>query len=500
MADDLENNVNLENNEGDSGETAASSALIGNEEWGDLTWHSQAYLATHDSSGERLPDMHRSFISFKYDGKYIEDFNIIEVTGGDRYSRGLYASFNPLVSESEVVDGQYYWGHKYNPYELTFTLATDGMLEREIQDFRNHFKPGPPKELILAEAPNRIGYARVAAEPQMAMLPFEYQITKTIAGQTITTSTTMWKGEITLSFILDDPFWYAYDSYFTSIDTNNFKIYLEDGIPYSSIFSFSDDSSAKVLLANTCTYTSSGISSEFTTSISSETDNLYLYNCGTAPAKPIIQFTFTPEFDEDNYISFPNNSYSTITSATCNYIAVDNNTFLFTTPSILTGYNQAVKILSEFQVNDSAIELYEAFRDTISEYYIRGRACSFVNSYIGSSEDAALPETFQDDIIADMQAAFSDSDGIYPITATFNSKNGIATIATHFNARDINSSTAPEQEIIENAGDMVLSNYLLLDQRTLPDNGDIISAENCLKVTTDATLSNFSINYEYTYL
>ena len=41
--------------------------------------HTQVYMATHNGEGEksRLPFMNRSFISFSFGGKYIEDFNLI---------------------------------------------------------------------------------------------------------------------------------------------------------------------------------------------------------------------------------------------------------------------------------------------------------------------------------------------------------------------------------------------------------------------------------------
>jgi len=39
---------------------------------------SQVYLATHEGSGERrLPYMNRSFISFRFGDRNIEDFNLI---------------------------------------------------------------------------------------------------------------------------------------------------------------------------------------------------------------------------------------------------------------------------------------------------------------------------------------------------------------------------------------------------------------------------------------
>ena len=57
----------------------------------------------------RLPFMYRSFISFSFGGRYIEDFGIIRVTGDDRIEQDLFSSFNDLTQEYDVVDGQFYW-------------------------------------------------------------------------------------------------------------------------------------------------------------------------------------------------------------------------------------------------------------------------------------------------------------------------------------------------------------------------------------------------------
>ena len=40
------------------------------------TRYTQVYTATHDRAGNYLPYMNRSFISFSYGGKNIEDFDL----------------------------------------------------------------------------------------------------------------------------------------------------------------------------------------------------------------------------------------------------------------------------------------------------------------------------------------------------------------------------------------------------------------------------------------
>ena len=131
----------------------------------------QVYEATHDGQGNSLPSAQKQFISFSYGGKNIEDFNLISVTTNDRLSRNFSASFQNTTSQYVGLDGQHFWLSTYDPLRFTFNLATDGMTEKEIEDFKKHFKPGIEKELILSEHPNRYIMARVETVPTYSFLP-----------------------------------------------------------------------------------------------------------------------------------------------------------------------------------------------------------------------------------------------------------------------------------------------------------------------------------------
>jgi len=71
--------------------------------------------------------MNRSFISFSYGGKNIEDFNLIATVSGDRWQANGYANFNDLTTSYDVLDGQFFWGSHYSTYELSLELSTDGI-------------------------------------------------------------------------------------------------------------------------------------------------------------------------------------------------------------------------------------------------------------------------------------------------------------------------------------------------------------------------------------
>jgi hypothetical protein len=71
--------------------------------------------------------MNRSFISFTYGNKHIEDFDLIATISNNRLSRDGYASFKDNISTYDNLDGQFYWNTHYANNIITFNLATDGI-------------------------------------------------------------------------------------------------------------------------------------------------------------------------------------------------------------------------------------------------------------------------------------------------------------------------------------------------------------------------------------
>jgi hypothetical protein len=95
---------------------------------------SQVYKATHNEDGSRLSYMNRSFISFSFGGKWVEDFNLIVVIDGDRIGRNLHAEFSNNETESEILDEKFFWSAHFNGNNLSLTLATDGITESQLNE------------------------------------------------------------------------------------------------------------------------------------------------------------------------------------------------------------------------------------------------------------------------------------------------------------------------------------------------------------------------------
>ena len=69
-----------------------------------VTRRGQVYQATHNGEA-LLPYMYRSFISFTFGGKAIEEFNLIATFGNDRLNRSGYAAFEDTVTNYSNLDG-----------------------------------------------------------------------------------------------------------------------------------------------------------------------------------------------------------------------------------------------------------------------------------------------------------------------------------------------------------------------------------------------------------
>ena len=184
--------------------------LQGTEVLSKIPTQTQVYQATHEEGGKRLPFANRSFISFSYGGKVIEDFNLIAYTEGDSLSKNLFGNFEDKTETYDTVDGQLYWGTHFTNNELALNLVTDSIDDKTLDDFKEWFHPGAIRELILSEHPNRAIMARVAAPPIFSFMPFEKKVSKKIAGVLYDNiSVTEYKGTIQITFVADEPYWYA---------------------------------------------------------------------------------------------------------------------------------------------------------------------------------------------------------------------------------------------------------------------------------------------------
>ena len=440
-----------------------SNVLIGHEEFYPTYSHrTDVYRATHrmpvslsETDWLRKSFMERSFISFSYGGKWIEDFNLLATIEGDRLQRQSSANFEHLTTTYDVLDGQFYWGTHYTDNTINFVLATDGMTQEDIDNFKYWFRAGSIRELILAEHPNRAIMARVSAPAGISVLPFEQDTDVQIIGKTYYTKTTLYKGSITLSFSMDEPFWYSKyrmlwkdnESANTEyqgirwINANNrevepvndmdaLKIIKEDGIPVrgmlstpvilgyeiidSKDFSITGETDGLNLVTRDDPVLYNGIAvaaasnkndtideavgivtmeSEQVGADLSNSKPLYLYYPGTAPCKPTIKFSFTPTL-KDGYIILPKNKYSDgSTYNVITFTSVNTKNFQFSLPSAFVGYNQAINIFKTVPNGTSFVEIRKLLRDNVVHKHARAWAIAVTDDFEDSDVINATKRT-----------------------------------------------------------------------------------------------------------
>lgn len=471
----------------------------------------QVYQATHRGDDSRLPYMNRSFISFRFGGKQIEDFDLLATINNNSLERAGYAEFEDNTTSYNNLDGQQYWSTHHKANKISFTLSTDGIDQQKLEDFLHWFRAGDTKELILAEHPNRAILARVAQPPQLQLLPFESEVEVMISSYSYTAKTTLYKGSISLDFTMDQPFWYAKDNLLGIRDEDNhryidqwidangnqvsifasqdaLKILYEDGIPLGSMVqknmllgngayaSVEGQISSKIWDPNytgeavpnsknlagggACingkvgNTTYHGIIAGAIIDINgngietlSANTNAYFYYSGTAPSPTIISFTMTPAFN-NNYISSPFNSTTTPKYNTITIESEHIQKLYFTTPNLLTSYNKAIDIFKKQTASSTKEELCERIREDVRHASVRAWAITIINN---NTKNA-------DTYCSRLQSTFSES--VSSMTFTFNSENGEA-IGEFKNQNNVVTFK-------EDVGDMLNSNYIILRDRNHP--------------------------------
>lgn len=430
----------------------------------------QVYTATHDGEGNSLPIIERQFISFKWGYHDIEDFNLL-VVFDDRLNKQIYSSFTNTTTNYDGVDGQYYWGTTMNGGDLDLVLATDGMDSREYEEFKNYFRPGETRELILSEYPFRYAMARVSAPPTLSVLPFE----KTVVNGGKSFRTTEYRGTINISFSMDDPYWYSTVGYQEEESEEQLKDFYEAGTPtidfLESIDScwigggnFSNAGTILPISSNALDVSAAPYSSK-------------IFNCSTAKVKPIIYIKMPCEIGDDGKIGDGN----------LMHLNIGADTFYLSLPPYLAAYNQAIETIT--QAVEDGVDVIEAkmrLREQIGNAAMRKIALAAFQSSIGDSLVASSVNDFIDALQSEAQISGY-------VVLTINSKVG-ATTAHYY-------SNGGELYLEENAGSCIRSEYPLIKERSeifFDANG--VPSATLIDVTTDFNVNYVKLDYRYTYL
>ena len=210
----------------------------------------------------------------------------------------------------------------------------------------------------------------------------------------------------------------------------------------------------------------------------------YLYYAGTATSYPILTFTITINVSGNDYYSIIGNSEVGNQYSSFYIRGKKRNELKITTPGILTAYNQAIKICNS-NITDP-LTFKDIVINGINHYKVRE---AVMNGIIKNN---------QNEEIIDYQTIYSNLQTLLngkSMTVKINCKTGKTTIKGEF---------TDNKE--EDAGDMILSNYLKIDERNhFSKDGYIDIWENdpeCSQIfyhNLGATLTNVNLEYRYMY-
>ena len=467
----------------------------------------------------------KEFIDFEFDGKHVSEFGLVVVSDGDRLSMDLSAPFTDETSEVNGVDGQLFWGTKRNAAKRQFKLATDGMSWNNVAAFKKHFQPGRYGKLIEDSEFGKYCYARVADQPIFTHIPFKKKST----FNKVSFNTNEFKGEITITFVMDSPWKYGIQNYIEESEELERMVRLmsQYGIPKLSSW---NGQNVPCCIGDTEIYiTAKGQLGKYeegnpfkgqAATESSSNAGLCFYNPSEVPCAANLKISFKVDHD-DNYFTFINDEnwdkgkepycriiQSQMLETGTGEIGIfdDENAtevYRFCSPYVVYSMNQAISIIKKYNTIDAtiAIELTEKLRDEIHHQKVLNWCLTCIRR--GGTD---LNSTI-DTIVAECLLFFNTSEST-PFTISINGENGECKCSYSYAVEYIDIYDPTKgikfQDAEENCGDMTLSENLKLKGGNYldPSSSTIASYYQLAlyKGSSIDTSTPIKLEYKYTYL
>ena len=112
------------------------------------------------------------FTGFSFDHIHSSELGIVRVSDGNRYDESLLPEFEDLVSDVRGIDGQYYFGHQYQPKHFEISIAFDHMTEHQFRQLRRLLSIKTPSPLIFDERPYKQYTAKIESVPELSYICF----------------------------------------------------------------------------------------------------------------------------------------------------------------------------------------------------------------------------------------------------------------------------------------------------------------------------------------
>lgn len=510
-----------------------------------------------DTLTKNKKDWQKEYIDFSFNGKYISDFGMVAVSNGDRLSFYGSPSIMNEVSEVNGVDGQLFWGTHFGSLKRTFYLATDGITEKQLDELKQHFLPGVYGLFKESHLASRFSYCRVSDQTVFNFMPFR----KNISFLNKDISINEYKGEATIVFEWDTPEFYSENNIITNeITEENYEELLRE-IYYNKIpYKESWKKTSKCIVGDENSAIQNGnIINDISNKKVSE---IIFYNPSTFENRNILSITIPYEFTNnlptannptyiasifDDFNNKDKKKYNSIeiTNSVDKDAVVEeanyNSSLLYTNPSIYYQTNLAISLAANFFLsspNGNELELEEKLRLQITNPKVMGWAAAVLNiikipekgyynketgnftngtinvslSSIGGTEQALNWFQYFNIFMLYLFANCQDLSKYHPetgtwsfnnFTITFSSEDNTTLIRYNYNAIIFPESLTKFENIEENCGDSIISQYLKLSGGdTLNDDGTIKTIHHLRlrRGSNTYTADNISLVYKFTYI
>jgi len=133
------------------------------------------------------------FIGFTFNGRHSSEFNIIQVSNGNRMGKEILPSPKDVTAQVTGVDGSYYYNSTYGNRTFSINFAFDDLRENDFRAMQYWLNTKEPAQLIFDEEPYKSWTVKINNAPNIKFICFD----EILGGM----NTRIYKGEGIVNFI-----------------------------------------------------------------------------------------------------------------------------------------------------------------------------------------------------------------------------------------------------------------------------------------------------------
>lgn len=274
------------------------------------------------------------FLGFYFNGHHTSEFNLYSTSGGDKYSRPLFGEIEEITETIPGRDGEFLFNTIVRTREMEITLSTESLTELQYRQVKAWLDPKITAKILFDEEPYKYYMVKLSGAPKFEFVPFDDG-----AGGTI------YKGDISCTFVARDPYGYADYMSITDYQNNTHPAYATNHIwgPVACI-------NALGVATGTLTgYKTNNVYKINNVSLAAESVNNYSVSIpygGTMKYAPtiILDGNWEDIIIETNTPNYTNTSIQVISDVAAhkNTVIYQNNGYCMTNNSLVSYYQDAL--------------------------------------------------------------------------------------------------------------------------------------------------------------